>query len=168
MAVYDKNKLPHSALSTTLFEAFCGKRPSIGHFRAFEETSYAYIAAEARPVGTKLKSRAREIRICRYGGSSGIYRIYDPTKPQVFISGNDRFGNPLVGEDKRASNEDSYIDDNNFSDFDTTTEKKREEEEEGKEEAEEAGSEGLLEDGSQFIIDKVEKIPFLDESVLLK
>lgn len=63
-----------------MFEAFSGKRPSIGHFRAFGETGYAHIAAEARPAGTKLEPRATEIRICGDGGSSGIYRAYDPTK----------------------------------------------------------------------------------------
>lgn len=149
MIVYVKNRLPHAALSTTPFEAFSGKKHWIAHFRVFGETGYAYMEAEARPAGIKLEPRAREVRICGYGGSSGMYRVYDPAKPHVFISRIVRFGSPLVEEDKKESNEDSNTHNHYSSDSDTTTPSTAEEEQEEEEDEEEEGGEDVEDEGEE-------------------
>lgn len=59
-----------------------------------------------------------------------MYRVYNPAKPQVFISRNVRFASPLVGEDKEESTNDSNTDDDYTSDLNTISTLATEEDEE--------------------------------------
>lgn len=84
--VYVKNRLVHSTTSAMPYKAFVGRKPTIGHLQAIGEIGYAHIPIEARPPGLKLEARAKEMKICKFGMSDGIYRVYVSAKQQVFIS----------------------------------------------------------------------------------
>ena len=91
-AVYIKNRLPHSALPQTPYEALKGEKPSIKHLQPFGRKCYMHIPEEARPSGSKLLPQAIEGKFLGYEKSNKIYRIWNPAKPnQVLISRDVRF-----------------------------------------------------------------------------
>jgi hypothetical protein len=71
MAAYLKNRLPHKhlPLSTTPFEHFHGKRPTISHLKPFGSKCYVHIREEERSSASKHLPRAREAIIVGYTSS---------------------------------------------------------------------------------------------------
>jgi hypothetical protein len=88
MAAYLKNRLPHKHLpsSTTPFERFHGKRPTISHLKPFGSKCYVHIREEERSSGSKHLLRAREAIIVGYTSSSKVYRVFTLEDEYVFTT----------------------------------------------------------------------------------
>ena len=82
-AVYLKNRLPHSTVNMTPYEAFHGTRPSLKHLHLFGQRCYVHIPKEARAPTTKFEPRAMDAIFIGYTASSKIYRVYNPSKRSI-------------------------------------------------------------------------------------
>ena len=77
MAVYIKNRLPHSALSTTPFQAFTGRRPDLSRLRIFGSRVYARKSGER---AAKLDNHTAEgIFLGFTATDANVYFIDDET-----------------------------------------------------------------------------------------
>jgi transposase InsO family protein len=88
MAAYLKNKLPNKHLpsSTTPFERFHCKRPTISHLNPFGSKCYVHIREEERSSGSKHLARAREPIIVGYTSSPKVYRVFTLEAEYVFTT----------------------------------------------------------------------------------
>lgn len=94
-AVYLRNRSPTKAVKgMTPFEAFHGRKPDVGHLRAFGCVCYAHIAKDERK---KLDAVARRCVLVGYGSEVKGYRLYDPDRKKVFFSRDVRFNESEVG-----------------------------------------------------------------------
>jgi transposase InsO family protein len=75
MAAYLKNRLPPKQLlsSTTPFECFHGKRPTISHLKPFGSNCYVHIREEEPSSGSKQFPCAPEAIIVSYTSSPKVY-----------------------------------------------------------------------------------------------
>ena len=67
----------------TLFEAWVGEKPNVGHLRIFGCVAYAHVAKDERK---KLDSKARRCIFLGYGTETKGYRLYNPKREKVFFS----------------------------------------------------------------------------------
>jgi hypothetical protein len=88
MAAYLKNRLPHKHLpsSTTPFERFHGKRPTISHLKPFGSKCYVHIREEERSSRSKHLPRAREAIIVGYTSSPKVYQVFTLEDEYVFTT----------------------------------------------------------------------------------
>jgi hypothetical protein len=88
MVAYLKNRLPHKHLpsSTTPFERFHGKRPTISPLKPFGSKCYVHIREEERSSGSKHLPRAREAIIVGYTSSPQVYRVFTLEDEYVFTT----------------------------------------------------------------------------------
>ena len=97
-AVYLRNRSPTKAVTgMTLYEAFNGEKPDVGHLRSFGCAAYAHIAKDERK---KLDATARKCVLVGYGTEVKGYRMYDPSKTKVFFSRDVRFNENRSGLEK--------------------------------------------------------------------
>jgi hypothetical protein len=86
MAANLKNRLPHKHFpsSTTPFERFHGKRPTISHLNLFGSKCYVHIREEDRSSGSKHLPSSREAIIVGYTSSPKVYRVFTLEDEYVF------------------------------------------------------------------------------------
>jgi transposase InsO family protein len=83
-AVYIRNRSVTTALDgMTPYEAWFGKKPAVGHLRAFGCVAYAYIPSHLRR-GDSLKPKARRCIMLGYSLTSKSYRLWDPERRKAF------------------------------------------------------------------------------------
>jgi hypothetical protein len=83
-AVYLKNRSPTKAVKgMTPYEAWFGKKPSVGHLRVFGCKAFAHINAGLR---RKLDAKSRPCVFIGYDPNSIAYRLYDPIDKKLIIS----------------------------------------------------------------------------------
>ena len=90
-AVYIKNRLRHSTIGITPYEALYGSKPPVSHLRPFGSKCYVHIRKEARPAGTQLHPRAFEALMVGYASTDRLYRVYVPSKRTVVSTNQVRF-----------------------------------------------------------------------------
>jgi hypothetical protein len=88
MAAYLKNRLPHKylPLSTTPFERFQSKRPTISHLTPFGRKCYVHIREEERSSRSKHHTRTRDAIIVGYTSSPKVYRVFTLEDEYVFTT----------------------------------------------------------------------------------
>jgi hypothetical protein len=86
MAAYLKESLPYKYLpsSSTPFERFHSKRPTISHLKAFRSKCYVHIQVEERSSRSKHRPCACEAIIVRYTTSPKVYRGFTLEDKYVF------------------------------------------------------------------------------------
>jgi hypothetical protein len=86
LAAYLKNRLPHKHLpsSTTPFERFHSKRPTISHLKPFGNKYYVHIREEERSSGSKHRPGAREAIIVGYTSSPNVIE-FSPYRMNMFL-----------------------------------------------------------------------------------
>ena len=83
-ATYILNRCPTKALqSITPYEAWHGKKPSIGHLRVFGCLAYALVPMQQR---RKLDDKAVKCIFVGYSAESKGYRLYHPQSKRILIS----------------------------------------------------------------------------------
>ena len=82
-ACYIRNRTPIGPGGKTPEEAYSGKRPYIGHLRAYGCIAYAHIPIEKRQ---KLESTAQRTCLIGYMPTSRQYRLYHPETGQIIVS----------------------------------------------------------------------------------
>jgi hypothetical protein len=87
-ACYLRNRTPIEPSGITPEEVYSGKRPYIGHLRAFGCTAYAHIAKERR---LKLEPNAKKMVFIGYIPTARQYRLYDPKANKVVLATAPRF-----------------------------------------------------------------------------
>jgi transposase InsO family protein len=87
-ACYLRNRTPIGPNGITPEEAYSGKRPYIGHLRAFGCTAYTYITKERR---LKLEPNAKRMAFLGYMPTTRQYRLYDPEANKVVLAITPRF-----------------------------------------------------------------------------
>ena len=87
-ACYLRNRTPIGPEGKTPEEAYSGKKPYIGHLRAYGCIAYAYVPKEKR---TKFDNT--EVRTCLIGymPTSRQYRLYYPENNQIIVSTAPKF-----------------------------------------------------------------------------
>jgi len=86
VAVYIRNRLPHSSLQgKTPYEALYKTKPTIAHLLPFGQSCFAHIHQEKRTPGSKLQPRAEKGIFIGYTDSSSIYRIQLENKRIIII-----------------------------------------------------------------------------------
>jgi hypothetical protein len=132
MAAYLQNRLPHKYLpsSTTPFERFQRKRPTISHLKPFGSKCYIHIREEARSSGSKHLPHARESIIVSYTSSPKVYRGFTLEDEYVFTTRDWTFPkktSPQVATTLRRISQDaepdrgSTLQDHGLKDPSTTT-----------------------------------------------
>ena len=100
-AVYLRNRVPtRSVKNMTPFEAWSGKKPSIGHIRTFGSLAYAHIDKAVRDHPNnlgKLGPKAHRCVLVGYSEQSKAYRLWDPIKKTVLESRDVRFIESRLG-----------------------------------------------------------------------
>jgi hypothetical protein len=88
MAAYQKNTLPHKHLpsSTTPFDHFHGKSPTISQLKPFGSKCYVHIREEEHSPRSKYLPRAREGIIVGYTSSPKVYRVFTLEDEYVFTT----------------------------------------------------------------------------------
>jgi hypothetical protein len=88
MAAYLKYTLPHKYLpsSTTPFERFHSKRPTISHLKLFGSKCYVHNREAEHSSGSKHLPRAREAIIVGYTFSPKVYRVFTLEDEYVFTT----------------------------------------------------------------------------------
>ncbi|KAK7792162.1 hypothetical protein R5R35_007718 [Gryllus longicercus] len=85
-AVYILNRTPTSEKrSTTPYEAFMGRKPSLSHLKKFGCTAFMHVPDCRR---TKLDDKSSKLMFVGYDGNSDNYRLFDPTTKKVKVSRN--------------------------------------------------------------------------------
>ena len=83
-ATYILNRCPTKSLqSITPYEAWHGKKPSIGHLRVFGCLAYALVPMQQR---RKLDDKAVKCIFVGYSAESKGYRLYHPQSKRILIS----------------------------------------------------------------------------------
>ena len=83
-AAYILNRCPTKALqSITPYEAWHGKKPSIGHLRVFGCLAYALVSMKQC---RKLDDKAVKCIFVGYSAESKGYRLYHPQSKHILIS----------------------------------------------------------------------------------
>jgi hypothetical protein len=80
---YLRNRTPIGPGDMTPEEAYSGKRPYIGHLRAFGCVAYAHIPKERRQ---KLDPNAKKMVLIGYMPTARQYRLYDPVANKVVLA----------------------------------------------------------------------------------
>jgi hypothetical protein len=88
-ACYLRNRAPIGPGGLTPEEAYSGKRPHIGHLRAYGCLAYAHIPVENR--ANKLSDRAIRTCLVGYMPTSRQYKLYDPEKRRIIVSTAPKF-----------------------------------------------------------------------------
>jgi hypothetical protein len=83
IACYIRNKLLIRPKGITLKEAYSGKKPYIGHLRAWGCLAYPYIPLEKR---RKLEPTAIKACFIGYMLTSQQYKLYDPVNKRIIMS----------------------------------------------------------------------------------
>jgi hypothetical protein len=88
MAAYLQNRLRHKhlPLSTTPFERFDSKRPTISHLKPFVSKCNVHIREEDRASGSKHLPRAREVIIVSYTSSPKVYPVFTLEDEYVYTT----------------------------------------------------------------------------------
>ena len=80
-ATHILNRSPHIALDRkTPFEAWCGRKPVVSHFRVFGCSAWANISSR----GCKAPLR-RPCTFIRYEDGVKAYRLMDPKTHEIFV-----------------------------------------------------------------------------------
>jgi hypothetical protein len=82
-ACYLRNRTPIGPGGMTSEEAYSGRKPYIGHLRAFGCVAYAYIPKERRQ---KLDPNAKKMALIGYMPTARQYRLYDPVANKVVLA----------------------------------------------------------------------------------
>jgi hypothetical protein len=82
-ACYIRNRIPVGPKGMTPEEAYSGKKPYIGHLRAWGCLAYHYIPLEKR---RKLEPTAAKTYFIGYMPTSRQYRLYDPINKRIIVS----------------------------------------------------------------------------------
>jgi hypothetical protein len=108
--VYLKNRSPTSAVETTPYEAWYGRKPDLSHLRILGSTVYVHVPKEKR---TKLDTHSHKGILIGYGGTNQ-YKVWDLTRNDVvvsrdvvFIEGKPVNQTPAVYEDEPRTVHDS-------------------------------------------------------------
>ncbi|KAK7867828.1 hypothetical protein R5R35_008269 [Gryllus longicercus] len=84
--VYILNRTPTSEKrSTTPYEAFMDRKPSLSHLKKFGCTAFMHVPDCQRP---KLDDKSSKLMFVGYDGNSDNYRLFDPTTKKVKVSRN--------------------------------------------------------------------------------
>jgi len=87
-ACYLRNRTPIGPGGITLKEAYSGKKPYIGHLKAFGCIAYYNIPKERRD---KLESTALRTVFIGYVPTTRQYRLYDSVNRRIIVSTAPRF-----------------------------------------------------------------------------
>ena len=88
-AVYVLNATGTSSLNGKVpFEAFYGKKPSVGHYRTFGCDCYGFISKEKR---TKWAPKSCKCYFLGYSSQTKGYRLFDPKTGKVIVSRDVKF-----------------------------------------------------------------------------
>jgi hypothetical protein len=87
-ACYLRNRTPIGPGEITPEEAYSGKRPYVGHLKAFGCIAYANIPKERRD---KLESTALRTVFIGYMPTTRQYRLYDPVNRRIIVSTAPKF-----------------------------------------------------------------------------
>ena len=82
MVMYLKNRSPTSAVDTTSYEAWHGRKPDLSHLRIIGSTAYVHVPKEKR---TKLDTHSHKGILVGYEGTNQ-YKIWDLTRNDVVVS----------------------------------------------------------------------------------
>ena len=83
-ANYVLNRCPTKAITTiTLYEAWTGHKPNVGHMRIFGSLAYAFVPPQQRH---KLQDKATKCIFVGYSKESKGYRLFQPTTGKIIIS----------------------------------------------------------------------------------
>jgi hypothetical protein len=87
-ASYLRNRTPISPEGKTPEEAYSGRKPSIGHLKAYGCIAYAYVPKEQRQ-----KLRTTTIRTCLIGymPTTRQYRLYEPISNRIIVATAPKF-----------------------------------------------------------------------------
>src|SRR5947207_2374705 len=80
--VYLKNRTPTSAVITTPYERWHGRKPDLSHLRILGSTAYVHIPKEKR---MKLDMHSHKGILIGYGGTNQ-YKVWDLTRNDVVVS----------------------------------------------------------------------------------
>ena len=92
-ACYIRNRIPVGPKGMTPEEAYSGKKPYIGHLKAWGCLAYHYIPLENR---RKLEPTATKTCFIGYMPTSRQYKLYDPVNKRIIVSTA-----PTFREDRR-------------------------------------------------------------------
>src|SRR5579859_679253 len=81
--VYLKNRSPTSAVATTPYEMWHGKKPGVAHLRIIGSTAYIHVPKEKR---TKLDTHSHKGIMIGYGGGTNQYKVWDLTRDDIVVS----------------------------------------------------------------------------------
>jgi hypothetical protein len=96
-AVYIRNRSPTRAVSDkTPYEAFYGKRPTLGHLRAYGCLAYVHIQTAQRQQG-KFAPRAIKCMLIGYSADSPAYLFLDVERNVVIRSQDAQFDESCIG-----------------------------------------------------------------------
>ena len=88
-ASYLRNRAPIGPGGLTLEEVYSGKRPYIGHLRAYGCLAYAYIPEDSRD--NKISNRAVRTCLVGYMPTSRQYKLFEPDTGRIIISTAPKF-----------------------------------------------------------------------------
>ena len=80
--VYLKNRSPTSAIETTSYEAWHGRKSDLSHLRILGSTAYVHVPKEKR---TKLDTHSHKGILVGYEGTNQ-YKVWDLTRNDVVVS----------------------------------------------------------------------------------
>ena len=82
-AKYIQNKSPHKALDgITPFEAWCGRKPSVKHFKVFGCPAWARIPPQKRKA---LEPQSKPCIFVGYPNHLKAYKLMDPETREIFF-----------------------------------------------------------------------------------
>src|SRR5277367_3432888 len=81
--VYLKNRSPTSAVATTPYELWHGKKPDLSHLRIIGSTAYIHVPKEKR---IKLDTNSHKGILIGYGGGTNQYKMWDLVRKDVVVS----------------------------------------------------------------------------------
>jgi hypothetical protein len=87
-ACYLRNRLPIGPNGTTPEEAYSGRKPNVGHLRAYGSVAYAHIPAETR---LKIAPTAEKTCLVGYMPTARQYRLYSPERRRIVIATAPKF-----------------------------------------------------------------------------
>ena len=82
-ACYLRNRTPIGPDGKTPEEAYSGRKPNIGHLRAYGCVAYAHIPKEKR---LKLDDTATKTCLVGYMPTSRQYRLYEPITSKIIVA----------------------------------------------------------------------------------
>ena len=83
-AVYLLNRAPtKSVVGMTLYEAWCGRKPSVDHLRTFRSIAHIKVLGAHN---AKLEDRSIPTILLGYEQGSKAYRVYNPATKKVQVS----------------------------------------------------------------------------------